>query len=52
MSDRIRWDIDEDKDIGRIVEVEYQRVTRLGKLRHPRFKRWRDDKNHANKIQR
>lgn len=31
-------------DIGRVVEVAYQYVGAGGRLRHPRFKRWRDDK--------
>jgi DNA ligase 1 len=30
--------------IGRLVEVEYHEVTPDGSLRHPRFKRFRDDK--------
>ena len=30
-------------DLGRVCEVAYQYVTSLGKLRHPRFIRWRDD---------
>lgn len=30
--------------LGRVVEVEYQYVGSGGRLRHPRFKRWRDDK--------
>lgn len=34
-----------DKDIGRVVEVKYQYVGAGGKLRHPRFVRWRDDKD-------
>lgn len=32
------------RDVGRIVEVEHSGLTVNGKLRHPRFKRWRDDK--------
>lgn len=32
-------------DIGRVVEVRYQQVGSLGRLRHPRFVRWRDDKD-------
>ena len=31
-------------DIGRVVEVEYERVGSAGKLQHPRFLMWRDDK--------
>ena len=30
---------------GRLIEVEYHEVTPDGSLRHPRFKRWRDDKD-------
>lgn len=32
------------QDLGRVVEVEYQELGSRGKLRHPRFVRWRDDK--------
>ena len=31
--------------IGRLIEVEYHEVTPDGSLRHPRFVRWRDDKD-------
>lgn len=31
-------------DIGRVVEVEYERVGSAGRLQHPRFVAWRDDK--------
>lgn len=31
-------------DIGRVIEVEYERVGSKGRLRHPRFLRYRDDK--------
>lgn len=31
--------------LGRMIEVEYHEVTKDGSLRHPRFKRFRDDKN-------
>jgi hypothetical protein len=34
-----------DDDIGRVVEVKYQLVGSKGKLRHPTFVRFRDDKN-------
>lgn len=30
-------------DVGRVCEVEYQCVGARGGLRHPQFKRWRDD---------
>ena len=43
MPDEIRAEITEN-DIGRVVEVEYERVASQGRLRHPRFLRWRDDK--------
>lgn len=33
------------EDIGRVCEVEYQYVGNRGRLRHPRFVRWRDDKS-------
>ena len=32
------------RDIGRVVEVKYQMVGSRGRLTHPRFVRWRDDK--------
>jgi DNA ligase 1 len=35
--------------IGRMMEVEYQGVTVHGSLRHPRFKRFRDDKQPVKK---
>jgi ATP-dependent DNA ligase len=44
MPDEQRLDIDEKKDLGRVVEVEYQDVGNGGRLIHPRFVRWRDDK--------
>lgn len=31
-------------DVGRVCEVAYQGVNESGRLRFPRFKRWRDDK--------
>lgn len=43
MSDAERADIT-DGDIGRVVEVSYQYVGEGGRLRHPAFVRWRDDK--------
>ena len=33
----------EEKYIGQIVEVEYQQVATQGRLRHPRFSRFRED---------
>lgn len=44
MTDEQRVSIDEDRDLGRVVEVEYQDVGNGGRLIHPRFGRWRDDK--------
>ena len=44
MTDDQRLDIDEKKDLGRVVEVEYQDIGNGGRLIHPRFTRWRDDK--------
>lgn len=43
MDDTTRANISE-SDIGRVFECEYQYVGAGGRLRHPRFKRWRDDK--------
>ena len=44
LTDSCRVDIDEEKDFGRVCEVAYQYVGSKGRLRHPRFIRWRDDK--------
>ena len=52
MTDEIRWAIDEDKDLGRVFEVKYDCVGAKGKLRFPRFVRWRDDKSRAECIYR
>lgn len=46
MSDEIRLSLDLGC-IGRIVEVEYQRLGSAGRLQHPRFLRWRDDEKLA-----
>ena len=43
MSDAVREAIGP-KDVGRVFECEYQLVAANGRLRHPRFIRWRDDK--------
>lgn len=43
MTDAQRREID-DQCIGRVVEIEYQYVGTRGRLVHPRFVRWRDDK--------
>jgi ATP-dependent DNA ligase len=45
MDDDTRVAIDEEKDLGRVVEIEYQEVDSQGRLRFPRFVRWRDDKS-------
>lgn len=41
MDDEQRYDFDV---VGRVCEVEYQYVGAGGRLRHPRFVRWRPDK--------
>jgi len=43
-------DKDPDSYIGRLIEVEYHEVTPDGSLRHPRFVRFRDDKDSALKV--
>lgn len=35
---------------GRLMEVEYHEVTPDGSLRHPRFVRWRDDKDETLRV--
>ena len=47
MTDAQRIDISlyKKKYLGCVVEVEYQTVLCKGRLRHPRFKRFRDDKS-------
>jgi hypothetical protein len=45
MDEKVRYAFDPDKDIGRIIEVKAQEIASKGRLRHPRFIRWRDDKN-------
>ena len=37
-------ELDDDQLIDRVCEVEYQCIGSKGKLRHPRFKKWRPDK--------
>lgn len=44
MTDDERLNIDETHDLGRVVEVEYQDIGNGGRLIHPRFVGWRDDK--------
>ena len=43
-SDVDRWELHERRDVGRVCEIQYQYVGDGGRLRHPRFVRWRDDK--------
>lgn len=43
MDDETRLDIDEKKDLMRVVEVRYQNLEK-NRLRQPRFVRWRTDK--------
>jgi DNA ligase-1 len=33
--------------LGRLLEVSFHEVTDDGSLRHPRAKKWRDDKSKA-----
>lgn len=49
MDDDMREEIScrEDFYLGKVIEVEYQYVGAKGKLRHPQFKRFRDDKTPA-----
>ena len=46
MSDAIRLDVSEDRGayLGKVIEVRYQYIGDKGRLRHPNFVRWRDDK--------
>ena len=44
MKDNVRFNLI-NKDIGRVIEVEANLFASQGRLKHPRFKRWRDDKN-------
>lgn len=50
MDDKTRFAIEVDADVGRICEVSYQCVGSKGRLRHPRFERWRDDEKLANQC--
>lgn len=45
--ERILISSNEDAFIGKVFEVAYQYVGSQGRLRHPRFIRWRDDKSAA-----
>ena len=44
MEDSVRWSINEEKDLGRVCEVEYQEIGNGGRFIHGHFVRWRDDK--------
>lgn len=44
LSDDLRQE-NPDEIVGRLIEVEYHEITPDGSLRHPRFKRFRDDKS-------
>jgi ATP-dependent DNA ligase len=43
LSDEFRQN-DPDEIVGRLIEVEFHEITPDGSLRHPRYKRFRDDK--------
>lgn len=43
-TDSERVEIEEDLDMRRVCEVKYQNVGANGRLRHPRFVRWRNDR--------
>lgn len=45
MTDDARWEMTENSPIGKVVEVKYQYVGDGGRLRHPRFIRFRPDKS-------
>jgi len=45
MDDEQRAEMTRTSPIGRVCEVAYQYVGSRGRLRHPRFIRWRDDKS-------
>ena len=44
MDDKTRVEIDEKKDIGRVLEVEFQELGNKNRLIHAHFVRWRTDK--------
>ncbi len=50
MTDDQRLAFNLTKDIGRVLEIEYDKVA-VRSLRFPRFKRWRDDKKIAHSHQ-
>ena len=41
---RLEISSNEQKYLGKVVEIKYQCVASNGRLRHPRFVRWREDK--------
>lgn len=47
LAERQRMTADPDAYVGRIVEIVHNGVMASGKLRHPRFKRMRDDRSPA-----
>lgn len=49
MDDQVRLSLSE-SDVGRICEVEFNEITVGGRLKHPRFIRWRDDKEEADAV--
>ena len=44
MKEDVRYAFNPNEDIGRVIEVKAQEIASKGRLRHPRFIRWRDDK--------
>nr|WP_042670040.1 hypothetical protein [Methylobacterium sp. B34] len=44
------FNLDPKANYGRLIEVEFHEVTPDGSLRHPRFVRWRDDKDEAQRV--
>lgn len=49
-SERIEVSFNKHEYLGRIFEVAYQYIGAGGRLRHPRFIRWRDDKDTADAM--
>jgi ATP-dependent DNA ligase len=45
MTDTERYAFDPNADIGKVVAVRAKFIASRGRLRHPRFARWREDKN-------
>jgi ATP-dependent DNA ligase len=44
MTDAERMEMSTNDPVGKVCEVKYQEVLSLGRLRHPNFVRWREDK--------